>query len=95
MPSLGERKCLFHGFSIANFADHDHVWRLSERALQSSLPTPRVDSNLTLIKNAFFVLMRKFNRIFYGNNMAARMGIAIVQHSGQRSRFTRAGCTDK
>ena len=51
----------------------------------------RIGCDLTLIDNTVLVVVEEFDRIFNGQNMIVAFNIDLIDHRGERGRFTRTG----
>ena len=94
MPGFRESNCAFHRFSVANFANHDHIGRFAHRIFQRFGIRVRVEANFALINDRFLVLMQKLNRIFNRQNVARGIHVTIVQHRRQRRTLARTSCAN-
>ena len=87
--SEGDR--VVHTFAGTNFANHDHVGRLSQSIFQRHFPTVGINADFTLGDDATLVFVNEFDRVFNGDDVAGRIHVAIADHRGQRRRFTGTG----
>ena len=80
-----------HGFTVADFADKDHIGGLAQRVLECGLQRLRVTADLALVHDRFLVLELVFNRVFDRENVPGELLVAAVDHRGQRGALARAG----
>jgi hypothetical protein len=89
---IGDR--LLHGFTIADFTNHDHVRRFAHGISQCILIAQRIDADLALVDDRLAMLMQILDRILNGEDVSAMMAIAMIEHRGERGRFARTGRAD-
>ena len=79
----------FDGFPIAQFADQDHLRRLSQRRPHRQGKVRRIAVQLSLVDGGLLVIVQKFDGIFDGDDMASLLFVDAVQQSRQGGRFSR------
>ena len=94
VAGFGELNAVLHRVAIADFADQDHVGRLAQRVLQRHVPALRVDADFAMRDDAALVVVHVLDRIFDGDDVAAGLFVAVVQHRGERGRLTRTRAAD-
>ena len=77
-------------FPVADFADHNHAWRLPQRRPQRHREIRRIAVQLTLVYRRFLVPVQKLNRIFDCKNVIAMFAVDAVNQSGKRRGFSRS-----
>ena len=80
-----------HGFTVADFADQDHVRRLAQGILQGRLQRLGVAPHFALVHDGLAVAELVFHRVFDGQDMAGLHAVAPVDHGGQRGALARSG----
>ena len=92
---LGELDAVLHGLAVADFADEDDVRRLAQGVLERVMPRFGVHADFAVRDHAALVLVHVLDRVFDGDDVAARLLVAIADHRGERGRFARAGAADQ
>src|ERR1039457_517838 len=77
--------------SVTDFADHNHIWRLAEDALQSFLKRTGVHADLSLVYVAHFMLMVILDRVLYGYYIGMPPGVYGVHKRRQCCRVPLTG----
>ena len=80
-----------HRFAVADLADQDHVGRLPQGVLQGHVIRLRVGAEFALVDDRLLVLEEELDRVFDGEDVARLVGVAVVDHRGERRRLARAG----
>ena len=91
VAGLGELNAVFHGLAIADFADEDHIGRLTQGVLQRQMPALAVDADFAVRDHAALVGVHVFHRIFDGDDVAAGLFVAVADHGRERGGLSRAG----
>ncbi len=91
VTGLGRGHRDFHRGAVANFADQNHFRRLAESGAQAAGEIGKILSELALIEERLFVRMEKLDRIFQGQNVNLLRQVQLIQHRGERRRFSAAG----
>ena len=78
------------GFQIAHFAEEDDIRILADDMAESCLEVVCVGADFTLVDDRLDVFMDEFNWIFDGDDVFVEMRVDVVEHGGERRRFTRA-----
>src|SRR5207253_10277625 len=73
------------------FADQGHVRVLPELALQCLTEAERVDAHFSLVRDRPLVADEELDRILDGHDVAGLVGVDVIDHRRERSRFSRAG----
>ena len=55
------------------------------------VPGLGIDPDFTVRDQAAFIFVNILNRVFHGNDVTSRIGIAVIDHRRQRGRFTGTG----
>ena len=79
------------GFQVAHFTHEDDVRVFAEGGSQRVRERQGMDAHLPLIHETFFCLVDEFDRIFDRDDVAFKCVVQIIDHGGQRRRFTRPG----
>ena len=95
VPGLGELDAVLHRLAITDLTDEDHIRRLTQGVLERVVPRFGVHADLAVRDHATFVLVDVLDGVFDGDDMAARLLVAIADHRGQRSRLARACAADQ
>ena len=90
MAGFSKRDGVFHGLTIPDLADQNHVRRLAQGIFQRNFIRLGIDTDFALGHQTILVVMHEFDRILDGNDMTMRVAIAVVHHRCQRGRLTRA-----
>ena len=91
VPGLGEVERGLDGLEVAHLADQDHVRRLAQRALERGGERRGVDADFALRDHAALVRVDELDRVLDGEDVPARVLIAVVDQRGERGRLARAG----
>ena len=91
VTGLGRRHRDLHRGAVANFADQNYFRRLPERGAQAVGEIREILSELALIEERLLVRMQKLDRVLQGQNMNFLRHVELVQHRGERRRFSAAG----
>ena len=83
VTGFSERDGMLHGFLITYLTNQNNVWCLSQRVLQSNFKRVGISTDFALRNDTTFVVMNKFHRVFYGNDMAVGIFVSIVDHRSQ------------
>jgi hypothetical protein len=83
MPCFSKGEGVCHRFASANLANKDYVRALSQYVFKSLVETSGVHAYFTLIYNAAFVLVQKFNGIFNGDDVTTAICVAMVYKRSQ------------
>ena len=75
--------CL-HGFLVTDFANQDTVRGLAHGVAERLRPSLRVHAKLALVDDGFFMLEKKFDRVFDRQDMSGAVGVAVIQYRGNR-----------
>src|SRR4051794_20648809 len=94
MSGLGKGNSSVHRFGVTNLSDEYDVRRLTKRVLQGDLVILGVHPDLTLRDDGLLMRVNEFDRIFDGDNVAGRIGVAIVNHGSKCGRLTAASSSD-
>ena len=62
VSGLREGNRMFHRLGIANFADQNHVRRLTQRILERVMPGVRIDAHLTMRDQGLLGFMHELDR---------------------------------
>jgi hypothetical protein len=88
MPGFGEGNCMLHRFGIANLADEDDVGCLTQRVLQRVMPRVRVHAHFAVRDQGVLGRVYVLDRIFDRDDVTRRRRVAMVDHRGERRRFS-------
>ncbi len=81
-----------HCLNVAHFADEDDVWRLPHDVFQGFLEGLGVETDFALADDGHLVLMEEFYGVLDGDDVAAAIGVDVVDHRGQGGGLSGAGC---
>ena len=95
VPGLGELDAVFHGLAIADFADENHVGRLAQGVLERQVPALAIDADFAVRDHAALVRMHVFHRVLDGDDVSARLFVAVADHGRERGGFAGAGAADQ
>ncbi len=76
---------------VAQLADENDIRVFAQRGAQRFVEAERITMHLALVDQRFLGLVYEFDRIFDRQNMIRLILIDVVDHRGQRRRFTRPG----
>src|SRR5665213_3730928 len=93
MASFGVRDGVLSGLLIADFTDHDDVWRGTHRVAQRIAEGPGVYAHLALIHQRLAVWKEEFDWILDREDMTARVGRAVADHRRERGALARTRCS--
>ena len=91
-PGLARRQRNLHGFRIAHFANHDDVWRLTQRGTQRRRKVRRVDADFDLLDDALLVRVLVLNRILNRHDVPGIAPVYLVDERRDGCRLAGAGC---
>ena len=94
VAGVGELERRFHGVVIANLAEQNHIGGRAHRRTDTGGEGLRIDADLALRDHRALVLVQVFDRIFQGENMPRRIGIAVIDHGGEGRGLARTGGPD-
>ena len=83
MAGFREGDGVFHGFRVADFADENHVRRLTQCIFQRVMPSVGVDADFTVRDERHLGFMHIFHRVFDRDDVAGRGAIALIDHRRQ------------
>src|SRR5690606_15940741 len=95
MAGFRGKQCRFYGFEVAHFADENHVRILTERTAKRFGERTRINIDLALRYERFFIFVKEFDRVLDRYDMAISIGIYLVHDRGKRRRFARTGRAGK
>ena len=95
VAGLGELDAVLHRLAVPDLADQDDVRRLAQRVLQRVVPGFGVHADLAVRDHAALVLVHVLDRVFDGDDVAARLLVAVADHRGERGRLARARAADE
>src|SRR5260221_13263022 len=78
MPRIRKGNSRFHGVAVTNFANENHVWRLTHGAFERGLERMGVEPYLALINDRAFVSVDEFDWVFHRDDVSRRMTISMV-----------------
>src|SRR5712692_9985168 len=76
---------------VAHFTHQDHVWVLSQRALERLAEGHRVHPDLALVDEGALVANEKLDRVLDGHDVVGLVRVDVVDHRGERGGLSRAG----
>ncbi len=90
-----EHQSRTHGFRFPNLADLDQVRGLAHGIDQPILKRVGVNADLSLINDTVDVVVDELDRIFYRDDVATCVTVAVSHHCRLRGGLTRTGTTDE
>jgi len=91
VASFRGRQRQANGFQVPHLTDKYGIRILTGRGSKGLIKTQRISMNLTLVDQAFFALMDKFDGVLNGKNVTIPGLIDVINHRCERSRFTGTG----
>ena len=80
-----------HGLQVAHFTDQYDIRVLPQNMLQGRGEGMGIHIDLSLGESAFIILVQELHGVFDSDDVPFDLGIHIVEHSRQSSRFAAAG----
>ena len=81
----------FHGFKVAHFADEHDVRVFTEGGAQRGGERTGMAADFAVVDQALLVGVHEFHRVFNRDDVVGAGPVDVVDHRGQRGRFTRTG----
>ncbi len=91
VPGLGGLDPGLKSEAVTHLPDQDHVRVLAQHRADAMLKGVAIQPDLTLIDQRLSIHIAKFNRIFDRHQMHIFGFVDLLQHRGDRRRFSRAG----
>ena len=71
---------VFHGLTITDFADQNHIRCLTQGIPQCRYPVFRIHTHFTMGNDTAFVGMHILDWVFDGDDVSTALFVAIIQH---------------
>ena len=91
VPCFRRRNSGFDGFQVSHFTDENDVRVLTQGAANGFRKRRNVDADFTLVDCTFDVVVIEFDRVFNRNDVTVNRFVQMLDHGGQRCRFTGTG----
>ena len=80
-----------NGFEVTHFTDQYDIRVFTQARAQVLPKSIGIVVDFTLDNHRFLRFVGKFNRVFNGNNVVRLFMLILIDHCGQRGRFTGTG----